>query len=113
MTDANAKCPRLNNDELSIDFKRREIKIRGREITLSRLEFELLAHLIMADGAVCDKTDLLKHVWRKVHIEVGAIAKCVSLLRSKLKVQSPHKFIVTVNRVGYKFNRERNVICHS
>ena len=61
MTDANAKCP-PSNTELSIDFKLREIKIRGKEITLSRLEFELLAHLTKADGAICDKSDLLKNV---------------------------------------------------
>ena len=74
--------------DLLIDLRRREVKIHGSEVRLTRLEFELLAHLIKANGAVCGKRDLLRHVWGKIHIEVGAIAKCVSLLRSKLEART-------------------------
>ena len=107
--------------DLLIDLRRREVKIHGSEVRLTRLEFELLAHLIKANGAVCGKRDLLRHVWGKIHIEVGAIAKCVSLLRSKLEVRSSHqhearssdRYIVTVHRVGYKFNFDRSVSCYA
>jgi len=92
-----------NTGDLSIDFDRREVRIQGNEIRLPKLEFDLLAFLIKADGAVCVKGDLLEYVWRTVHVEEGAIPKCVSLLRKRLSRYTEHQYIENVFGVGYKF----------
>lgn len=89
---------------LSVDFEKRTVHVSDVPIDLSKLEFDLLAYLIRADGRVCVKSELLEEVWGTMHIEEGAIAKCISILRAKLAKASPHRFIVNVHGVGYKYD---------
>jgi len=92
-----------NTGNLSIDFDRRVVKIKENEIRLPKLEFDLLAFLINANGAVCVKCDLLEQVWGTIHVEEGAITKCISLLRKRLSKYTEHQYIENVFGVGYKF----------
>ena len=52
MTNLNETSTPSVTSDLLIDLRRREVKIHGSEVRLTRLEFELLAHLIKANGAV-------------------------------------------------------------
>ena len=88
--------------ELLVDVNAREVSIAGEAVELSRLEFNVLAYLLAQPGQVRTKTDLLENVWKTQHVEEGAIAKCVSLIRRKLSPGQPEKFIKTVYGVGYR-----------
>lgn len=90
--------------ELIIDYDRRSVHVKGKIITLTKLEFDLLAYLVKSEGAVCVKADLLEHVWGTIHVEEGAIAKCISLIRKQLSSATSHKYIENVFGVGYKFS---------
>jgi len=48
---------------LSIDPKRREVRVDGVVVTLREREFDLLAYLGFRKGAVCSRAELLDQVW--------------------------------------------------
>lgn len=91
--------------DVRVDFRRAEV-FRGDEpLTLSALEFKLLAYFIENRGALLTRDELLDKVWgydampvtRTVDVHVGS-------LRQKLERNPSHpEFILTVHRRGYRF----------
>ncbi len=90
---------------LVIDVDAREVKRDGREVTLSTLEFDLLAALARAPGRVLSRRQLLEQVWgfdffgddRVVDVHIRSI-------RKELGDSADHpELIGTVRGVGYKF----------
>ncbi|WP_372593057.1 response regulator [Actinotalea sp.] len=95
----------LHFDGLSIDPERREVTVDQVPVTLSSLEFDLLATLAGSPGRVWSRAQLLRQVWggdffgdeRVVDVHIRSI-------RSRLgdDVTAP-RFVSTVRGVGYKF----------
>jgi DNA-binding response OmpR family regulator len=48
---------------LSVDMRRREVRVDGVPVVLRQREFDLLAYLAAHAGEVCSRADLLDHVW--------------------------------------------------
>lgn len=48
---------------LSIDTRRREVRVDGVMVTLREREFDLIAYLASRQGTVCSRGELLDHVW--------------------------------------------------
>jgi DNA-binding response OmpR family regulator len=90
--------------ELVVDPRAREAKLDGRPLELSRLEFDLLAHLASKPGEVVSKRELLAEVW---HQPYGGADKTVdvhlSWLRRKLGESAGEpRYLVSVRGVGVK-----------
>jgi DNA-binding response OmpR family regulator len=90
--------------ELRIDPARREASLEGRDLDLTRKEFDLLAYLARSNGAVVTKRELLGEVWRQPY---GGADKTVdvhlSWLRRKLgESASAPRYLHTVRGVGVK-----------
>ena len=92
--------------EVTVQFKRREVRKGGALLELSPREFQLLRYLIEHRGEVVERDDLLDAVWgydntpltRTVDVHVGK-------LRRKIEDDpADPQWIVTVHRVGYRFN---------
>ena len=91
--------------DVRVDFRRAEV-FRGNEpLTLSALEFKLLAYFIENRGALLTRDELLDKVWgydampvtRTVDVHVGS-------LRQKLERNPSHpELFLTVHRRGYRF----------
>ena len=89
---------------LVVDGQAREARLDGRPLDLSRLEFDLLAHLAANAGTVVSKRDLLADVW---HLPYGGADKTVdvhlSWLRRKLgETASEPVYLHSVRGVGVK-----------
>ena len=89
---------------LRVDVRSREAVLDGRALDLSRLEFDLLAHLAAREGTVVAKKDLLADVW---HQPYGGAEKTVdvhlSWLRRKLgESASAPRYLHSVRGVGVK-----------
>lgn len=93
----------IRADDLVIDPGNYDVKIRGRSITLTFKEYELLRFLATHPGKVFTRDRLLNHVWgydyyggsRTVDVHVRR-------LRSKLRgCRKEH--IETLRNVGYRF----------
>jgi DNA-binding response OmpR family regulator len=91
---------------LRIDPDRRSASLEGTPLDLSRLEFDLLAHLARRSPDVVSRRELLAEVWRQPHgggdktIDVH-----VSWLRRKLgESASDPRYIRTVRGVGIRLD---------
>lgn len=90
--------------ELEVDLPGRVARVGDEELDLSRLEFDLLAHLAEHVGEVVSKQELLAEVWRQ---PMGGADKTVdvhlSWLRRKLgETAAEPRFLHTVRGVGVK-----------
>ncbi|MEU3605522.1 winged helix-turn-helix domain-containing protein [Streptomyces sp. NPDC035033] len=90
-------------DGLRIDGTRRTIEVDGRELDLTYLEFELIAHLLTHPHAVHTREALMATIWGYDHIGDGRTVDVhVARLRRKLGPAYRDR-IVTIRRVGYKY----------
>jgi len=91
--------------ELSIDFEKRSVVVRGEAVRLTYVEFEILAALARAPGRVFSRTMLLERVWGDAaYRDPRTIDVHIRHLREKLEVESKTpELILTVRGVGYRF----------
>ncbi|MFJ9866243.1 winged helix-turn-helix domain-containing protein [Streptomyces sp. NPDC101165] len=86
-----------------IDSGQRTASVDGRELDLTYLEFELLAHLVAHPHRVHTRDQLVTTVWGYGHVGDGRTVDVhVARLRRKLGAQH-RQTIQTVRRVGYKY----------
>ena len=89
-------------DELVIDINRHEVKLEGKIIVLTAMEFKLLHFLASHPGQVFTRENLLNHVSsddtfiidRNIDVHIRAIRK---------KLDKHRELIETIHRVGYRF----------
>lgn len=96
--------PVVRVGELEIDEPRHRVSVRGSEVNLTPMEFELLYFLAANAGQVFDRETLFREVWGYEYVgETNLVDVCVRRLREKVElVPSRPKIIVTVRGVGYK-----------
>ncbi|MFF5184723.1 winged helix-turn-helix domain-containing protein [Streptomyces sp. NPDC000345] len=86
-----------------IDPVQRTAEVDGRELDLTYLEFELLAHLVAHPNRVHTRDQLVTTVWGYGHVGDGRTVD-VHVARLRRKLGAEHRrTIQTVRRVGYKY----------
>jgi DNA-binding response OmpR family regulator len=98
----------IDAGELRIDVPRRTVAVRGSEVQLTFVEFELLRVLAASPGRVFSRRQLLERLRGGAdYREPRTIDVHVRHLREKIE-RNPHEpeLILTVRGVGYRF-RER------
>ena len=96
----------LRYGDLEIDGDRREARLRGEPMRLTRKEFDLLHHLASRPGVTLSRTQLLEDVWDFAWDgDSSTVTVHVRRLREKIEddPSSPTR-IVTVWGVGYRFD---------
>ncbi|WP_016908251.1 winged helix-turn-helix domain-containing protein [Streptomyces xiaopingdaonensis] len=90
-------------DAVEVDAERRLARVEGRQLDLTYLEFELLAHLVAHPARVHSREQLVGAVWGYAHVGDGRTVD-VHIARLRRKLGRAHRDrIVTVRRVGYKY----------
>jgi DNA-binding response OmpR family regulator len=91
--------------ELSIDFEKRSVVVRGESVRLTYVEFEIIAALARAPGRVFSRTMLLERVWGDAsYRDPRTIDVHIRHLREKLEEEpKTPELILTVRGVGYRF----------
>jgi DNA-binding response OmpR family regulator len=85
---------------LSIDRERRKVVVEGREVPLTRKEFDLLALLAQHPGVVYRREQIFSEVWRSGWEGNGRTLEVhIASLRAKLALPS---MVETVRGVGYR-----------
>ncbi|MFI9610387.1 winged helix-turn-helix domain-containing protein [Streptomyces sp. NPDC052023] len=88
---------------IRVDPQRRTAEVAGRELDLTYLEFELLAHLVAHPHRVHTRDQLVTTVWGYGHVGDGRTVD-VHIARLRRKLGAEHRqAILTVRRVGYKY----------
>ena len=89
--------------DLEIDLARREARLAGRPLKLTRLTFDLLAYLAGRLGRVVSKAELSREVWQQPHRHNETIDVHLSQLRRALgETAAGPRFLHTVRGVGIK-----------
>jgi phosphate regulon transcriptional regulator PhoB len=97
----------LKKGDLTIDFSKISVAIKGKPIELTSKEFELLKTLINAKGRVLSRDYLLDTIWGFDHameIQTRTVDVHIRTLRKKLKSEA--RRIITVKNYGYRFEYE-------
>ncbi|MFD7408855.1 winged helix-turn-helix domain-containing protein [Streptomyces sp. NPDC059866] len=88
---------------IRIDALQRTAEVAGRELDLTYLEFELLAHLVAHPHRVHTRDQLVTTVWGYGHVGDGRTVD-VHIARLRRKLGPEHRqAILTIRRVGYKY----------
>lgn len=91
------------NPLVRIDSVQRTAEVDGRDLDLTYLEFELLAHLVAHPHRVHTRDQLVTTVWGYGHVGDGRTVD-VHVARLRRKLGAEHRgTIQTVRRVGYKY----------
>jgi two-component system response regulator MtrA len=90
--------------DLAIDVQAHQVMRAGKQIALTRLEFDLLVALAKEPGRVFTRDALLSEVWGYRHsTDTRLVNVHVQRLRSKVEHDAEHpEIVVTVRGVGYK-----------
>jgi DNA-binding response OmpR family regulator len=94
-------APVISVAGLRIDLARREARLDGRPLQLSRREFDLLAFVAARPGVVISRQELLAEVWQQSYGDDQTIDVHVSWLRRKLgETAAEPRYLRTVRGVG-------------
>jgi DNA-binding response OmpR family regulator len=95
----------IDAGDLSIDFEKRSVVVRGEAVRLTYVEFEIIAALARAPGRVFSRTMLLERVWGDAsYRDPRTIDVHIRHLREKLEEEpKTPELILTVRGVGYRF----------
>ncbi len=93
------------DDDLSIDFRGREVIARGQKIKLRPTEWRLLYHLVQNPGWVMTHDLLLSKVWGSEYQGADQYVRLyITYLRQKIEPDLANpKYILTERGTGYKF----------
>jgi DNA-binding response OmpR family regulator len=99
----------LDVGELSIDFAKRTVEVRGEPVRLTFVEFEILGALARNPGRVFSRDQLLERIWGDASFrDPRTIDVHIRHLREKLEHDAKEpEYIFTVRGVGYRFRDER------
>lgn len=88
---------------LSIDLSSRTVKYKGKEISLSKTEFDLLSFLAKNVGRVISKEEILNAVWG---LDYYGTFNTVEVYINYLRKKIDPNFIKTVRGIGYTISKE-------
>ena len=97
----------LEFQDLRIDLNARKVTSKDLEIELTKQELDLLAFLVMNNGNIVTKNELLEEIWEilyPVEEDVNKVEVYIGYLRKKLKPFNLDDHIKTVRGFGYRWN---------
>ena len=100
--------PQESFGNVSVDYIRREVVVSGRQVHLSRKEFDLLAALLNPARRVRSRDELIDLLWPDTYLtDTRTLDTHIHRLRSKLEPDPAEpRFIVTVRGVGFRIDPE-------
>jgi DNA-binding response OmpR family regulator len=92
---------------IEIDYGQRRVRVHGREVSLTPLEFKLLSAFVRHPNQVLSREQLLDLVWGDPYGVSGDQVKLyVGYLRKKLSPDAPESVpIETVRGFGYRYQK--------
>src|SRR5207248_9882003 len=97
--------------DLTMDPGTRSVRLRGKEISLSPTEYQVLALLAERPGQIMTNHELLTRVWSEEYTDdLHYVRLYIGYLRAKLERDPRHpELILTQWSVGYRLAMERAV----
>lgn len=99
-----SESTKMISGELSIDQSVCKVYKRGKEISLSKLEYRLLSYLVENKNHILSKEQILEKIWDSdgKYVDNNTVSVNISRLRTKIEDDiSKPKWIQTVHGIGY------------
>lgn len=96
--------PYYKNNNLTVDFNAHRVFLNGKDIHLTKNEFEILALLCRHSGKVLTYDYILKSVWGpRISGSTGILRVNIANLRKKIQPQADStQYLFTQNGIGYR-----------
>ena len=95
---------KIKHKDIVLDMDERKVFIDQNEITLSRLEFDLLNYLIKHKSQVVTREELLENVWEDdENTQEKTVNVAINRLLKKLDPNKEKNYIEPIRGIGYKF----------
>ncbi|MCX7788844.1 MAG: response regulator transcription factor [Spirochaetes bacterium] len=89
---------KLVHGQLVVDTEERRVSVEGRQVHLTKKEYDILLLLLQHRGKILTKEQILEKVWGpNVHLEEGVLSVHITSIRSKLK----GSYIENIRGIGY------------
>jgi len=94
----------ISAGNIELDQEAHEVKVKGRNIELTPIEFRILTLLIEQKGKVISRSNIIEKVWNMdtVNLFSNSVNVHIKKLRSKIKDSKSKPLITTVRNIGYK-----------
>jgi DNA-binding response OmpR family regulator len=91
--------------DLSVDFDKREVLVRGERVRLRPTEYKLLYHMVSNAGRLMTHDALLTKVWgREYRDDTQLLRLYITYLRQKIEQDPSHPhYILNERGLGYRF----------
>ena len=104
----NVNTHELDLGEFKIDLQKRIVSHSGKEIELTRKEFDLLSYLLLHKNRVLTRMQLSEHIWGTFaddDYDSNYIDVHIKNIRKKMSAFAPVEWLETVRGVGYKIRK--------
>jgi two-component system response regulator RegX3 len=93
---------------ITVDFTRREVRVNGRPVHMSRREFDVLAVLASPPGQVRTRDELIDRLWSNKDLsDTRTLDTHIRRLRTKIEPDpSKPRYLITVRGIGFRFDPE-------
>ena len=92
--------------DLSVDFDKMQVMIKGNPIKLSATEYRLLELLIQNKGQVLTRSIILEKIWdcHENYVDENTLTVHIRRLRQKIENDPKNpQYIITIFGIGYTF----------
>lgn len=96
--------------EFIIQVQSRKVFCNGKEVDLTRREYDLLQYLVLNRNKVLTRHQLYEHIWGNIlddQYDSNFIDVHIKNLRKKLNIYAPTPWLETVRGVGYRVSDDQ------
>ncbi|MBF0328745.1 MAG: response regulator transcription factor [Nitrospirae bacterium] len=105
-TQSNENIEQITIRDLSIDLKKRTLKIKNKEVILTPKEYALLCYLVNNRGSVITREAIRAELWKDSSLYSWSRVIDVHIQHLRQKIESnpaEPEFILTISGIGYRF----------
>lgn len=99
----------INLGEFIMGIQARKLLHQGKEVELTKKEFDLLHYLVINHGKVLARHQLYEHIWGNTlddQYDSNFIDVHIKNIRKKMNMHGPTPWLETVRGVGYRISME-------
>ncbi len=96
--------------DFSMQVQSRRLICNGKDVDLTKKEFDLLQYLVLNKGKVLTRHQLYEHIWGNIlddQYDSNFIDVHIKNLRKKLNLHAPSPWLETVRGIGYRISTEQ------
>ena len=100
-----AQAEYLSYRDIKMDLSQRKVYINEEEISLTKLEFNLLKFFIEHQNRILDREYLLRHVWGEDALkQKRTVNVTLNRLKKKIDPNGIKEYITAIHGIGYKLS---------